>query len=36
MIIRFALDDIPVQGRVSRGVRAMRLAAGDSLAWAGP
>ncbi|MHC1786341.1 MAG: DNA topoisomerase (ATP-hydrolyzing) subunit A [Christensenellales bacterium] len=35
MMIRFPADEIPVQGRTSRGVKAIRLAEGDSLAWAG-
>ncbi len=35
MIIRFAVGDVPAQGRVSRGVRAIRLMPGDALAWAG-
>ena len=35
MMIRFALDDVPVMGRTARGVRAIRLVEGDSLCWAG-
>lgn len=35
MLIRFPLSDVPVMGRVSRGVSAIKLAKGDSVVWAG-
>jgi DNA gyrase subunit A len=35
MLIRFAADDVPATGRASRGVRGIRLASKDTLAWAG-
>ncbi len=35
MMIRFSSDGIPVTGRASRGVRAIRLTADDELLWAG-
>ena len=35
MMIRFSQEDIPESGRTTRGVRAIRLAQGDRLRWAG-
>ena len=35
MIIRFSQDDVPVMGRVTGGVRAMKLVPRDHLNWAG-
>ena len=35
MIIRFSQDDVPVMGRVTGGVRAMKLVPQDRLQWAG-
>lgn len=35
MMIRFSQEDIPVTGRTTRGVRAIRLTKGDTLCWAG-
>lgn len=35
MLIRFKSEDVPVMGRTSRGVRAIRLGPGDSVCWAG-
>ncbi|MGI6696014.1 MAG: DNA gyrase/topoisomerase IV subunit A [Christensenellales bacterium] len=34
MIIRFSQDDVPAMGRVTGGVRAMKLIPGDKLKWA--
>ena len=33
MSIRFALDTVPTQGRISAGVKAMQLDAGDEVIW---
>ncbi len=35
MLIRFKTDDVPVTGRTSRGVRAIRLSPNDWVGWAG-
>lgn len=35
MCIRFALDTVPTQGRISAGVKAMQVESGDQLIWAG-
>lgn len=35
MLIRFSLSDVPVMGRVARGVSAMKLSGDDQVAWAG-
>lgn len=35
MCIRFALDSVPVQGRVAAGVRCMQVDAEDELRWCG-
>ena len=35
MCIRFALDTVPTQGRISAGVKAMILEAGDEVIWCG-
>ncbi len=35
MCIRFAQDTVPVQGRISAGVKGMQLDSGDALVWAG-
>ena len=35
MIIRFAQDEVPEMGRVTGGVRAMKLKSGDYVAWSG-
>ena len=35
MCIRFALDTVPTQGRISAGVKAMQVEKGDEVIWAG-
>ena len=35
MSIRFALDTVPTQGRISAGVKCMTLEDGDEIAWCG-
>ena len=35
LCIRFSLDAVPVQGRISAGVKGMNLEAGDEIVWAG-
>ncbi len=35
MCIRFALDTVPTQGRISAGVKAMQVEKGDAVIWAG-
>lgn len=35
MCIRFALDTVPTQGRISAGVKAMQVDSGDQVIWAG-
>ena len=35
MCIRFALDTVPTQGRISAGVKAMQIDKGDEVIWAG-
>ena len=35
MCIRFALDTVPTQGRISAGVKCMQLDDGDEVIWAG-
>ncbi|MBR2719679.1 MAG: DNA gyrase subunit A [Clostridia bacterium] len=35
MCIRFALDTVPTQGRISAGVKAMQVEKGDEVLWAG-